>query len=96
MELVLLGTACGCRIRPSRRATSQVVVVGEEPLLFDCGEGATRQLLEAGIHPSDVEHPFFSHHHLDHNSDYVYFAFTTYFWGRQARLKVYGPLRSRG
>lgn len=91
MELVLLGTACGCRLRPNRHATAQVVIVGGEPLLFDCGEGATRQLLKAGILPANVEHLFFSHHHLDHNSDYIYFAFTTSFWGRDRNLKVYGP-----
>lgn len=91
MELVLLGTACGCRIRQNRHATAEVVVVGGEPLLFDCGEGATRQLLKAGILPASVEHLFFTHHHLDHNSDYVYFAFTTSFWGRDRNLRVYGP-----
>ncbi len=47
MKLTLLGT--GVPIPdPSRRGPSQVVEVGEELLLVDCGAGAMHRLLEAG------------------------------------------------
>lgn len=91
MELVLLGTGGGGLLRPNRHRTAEVVLVGGEPILFDCGEGATRQLQEAGIDPTDVEYVFFTHHHFDHNTDYPYFALTTWLMGRDRNLKVYGP-----
>ncbi len=91
MELVLLGTGGGGLLRPNRHRTAEVVIVGAEPLLFDCGEGATRQLQEAGIHPAEVGYLFFTHHHFDHNTDYPYFALTTWLMGRNRNLRVYGP-----
>jgi ribonuclease Z len=91
MELVLLGTHGGGLYVPHRCLMGEVVIVGEEPLLFDCGGGVTRQLPKAGIPAHAVEHLFFTHHHLDHNADYLYFAWSTWLEGRDRDLRVYGP-----
>ena len=34
--------------------------------LFDCGEGATRQMVKANINPADVPWVFLTHLHFDH------------------------------
>jgi len=46
MELVLLGTQGGGLLVPNRNLIAEVVIVGGEPLLFDCG-GWTQSRLEA-------------------------------------------------
>jgi ribonuclease Z len=91
MEVILLGTSGGGLLVPDRHLMSQVVIVDGEPLLFDCGEGATRQLVKADISPQQVKHLFFTHYHLDHITDYAYFVFTTWLEGRDQNLQVYGP-----
>jgi len=93
MEVVLLGTGGGGLLVPHRHLMSTVVVVDGEPVLFDCGEGATRQLQKAGIPPVEVKHLFLTHHHhhLDHVTDYIYFVFSTWLEGRDENLKVFGP-----
>jgi ribonuclease Z len=91
MRVVILGSGGGGLLALGRRRTAQVVLVGEEPLLFDCGEGTTRQLHEAGIRPIDVKYLYFTHHHFDHNTDYPYFALSTWLEGRDENMKVYGP-----
>lgn len=91
MEVVLLGTSGGGLLVPDRHLMSTVVIVDGEPVMFDCGEGATRQLQKAGVPPIEVKHLFFSHHHLDHITDYAYFVFSTWLEGRAQNLKVFGP-----
>ena len=91
LETILLGTSGGGLLVPHRHLMSTVVVVEGEPVLFDIGEGATRQLQKAGIPPTQVKHLFFTHHHLDHITDYVYFVFSTWLDGREQNLKVFGP-----
>lgn len=91
MRVVILGSGGGGLLSDCRRRTAQVILVGQEPLLFDCGEGATRQLQRAGIPPVDVKHLCFTHHHFDHNTDYPYFALSTWLKGRPENLRVYGP-----
>jgi len=91
MRLLLLGSGGGGLLLQGRRKTAEAVLVGHEPLLFDCGEGATRQLQVAGVSPAEVGCLFFTHHHFDHNTDFPYFALSTWLKGRAENLKVYGP-----
>lgn len=91
MEVILLGTSGGGLVSKDRNLMSQIVFVGDEPLLFDCGGGITRQMIKEGIPPNSIHHLFFTHHHLDHNSDYVYFMFTSWLDGRSEKLNVFGP-----
>ena len=39
--------------------------------LVDCGGGCTNGIAQADIKPSDIENILFSHHHADHNSDFL-------------------------
>ncbi|MGA6924837.1 MAG: MBL fold metallo-hydrolase, partial [Desulfosarcina sp.] len=48
---------------------------GEEKLLFDCGPGVMRRLLEIGVSIFDISHLFLSHFHPDHSGELVSFLF---------------------
>ena len=89
LKVTLLGTG-NPRVNLQRSGPSQVVWVGDEPLLVDCGLGTTHQLLRAGIDPSRVRHLFFTHHHSDHNLEYAGFAISSWALGRPD-LRVFGP-----
>lgn len=49
------------------------------------------RLIQAGLPLPDVGPVFFTHHHYDHNCDFVYFFLTGWVLGRCDPLKVYGP-----
>jgi ribonuclease BN (tRNA processing enzyme) len=89
LKVTLLGTG-NPRVNLQRAGPSQVVWVGNEPLLVDCGLGVTHQLLRAGIDPANVRHLFFTHHHSDHNLEYAGFALSSWQLGRPD-LQVFGP-----
>lgn len=92
MKVVLLGTGGGGGlIRPNRHQSATSVQIEDTTLLFDCGEGATRQLQKAGISPLSVTHLFFTHHHYDHNTDYPLFVLSSWHLGRHEPLQVIGP-----
>lgn len=91
---ILLGTGnpmSGClRERPSN-----LVLAGKERVLVDCGSGTARQLVMAGIYPSQVNHLFFTHHHADHNAGFLDLFHTGSFSRevprREKPLHIYGP-----
>ena len=89
LKVLLLGTGCPLP-NPSRTSPSQVVLCGDEPFLVDCGEGATGQLVRAGLDPATVKHVLITHHHSDHMAGYGHFVVTSWVMGRRY-LKVVGP-----
>lgn len=48
---------------------------GAEKLLFDCGPGVMRRLLEVGVSIFDISHLFLSHFHPDHSGELASFLF---------------------
>src|SRR2546422_11012701 len=57
-----------------RFGTSYVLDLGGGRLaMFDCGPAATHKLVKAGLWPTKGPHPFFTHHHLDHDVHYPCF-----------------------
>ena len=48
---------------------------GTDNLLFDCGPGVMRRLLEIGIPIFDISHLFISHFHPDHSGELASFLF---------------------
>ena len=64
-ELTFLGTAA---TMPSaeRGLPALLVAAGSERYLVDCGEGAQRQLLRAGLGFRRLSHVLLTHAHLDH------------------------------
>ncbi len=64
-SVVCLGVGDG---RPSldRGHAAFLYRLGGARLLVDCGEPATRALLQAGVPADDLNHVFISHQHFDH------------------------------
>jgi ribonuclease BN (tRNA processing enzyme) len=48
---------------------------GGENLLFDCGPGTMRRLLEIGVSIFDISYLFLSHFHPDHSGELASFLF---------------------
>ena len=89
MELVVIGSGSAVP-DPLRGNPSVAVVVGDETLLFDCGERATVNLVRAGINPLEIDQVFFTHLHWDHIADFNYFMMTVWNCGK-SDLQVFGP-----
>ena len=90
MKFTLLGSGA---VRPDLEhwGPAQIVQVGEQNLLFDCGRGATMRLVEAGIPIQKIRQVFFTHHHYDHNCDFAYLFLTSWVLGRGFPMEVIGP-----
>jgi ribonuclease Z len=90
MRVIMLGTGAAL-VDPDRNHSSILITVRERNYLFDCGHGATHQLMRAGIDPVDIDVIFLSHLHFDHIADFPYFMLSTWIFGRQAVPLVIGP-----
>jgi len=90
MRVVIIGS--GASWPDSERSSpSQVIVVGKEPLLFDCGPGSGMNLMKAGINPATISRMFLTHLHIDHSLEFASIVFGGYLAGRKQKVEVYGP-----
>ena len=90
MKITMLGTSAA--VPDPERADSAIhISIGDKSYLFDCGHGATRQMIKAGIDPTEVNHIFLSHLHYDHISEFPYFLLTTWICDRELPPVVVGP-----
>lgn len=89
MKVIMLGTGSP-RLNEDRQPSSQLLWAGQLPILVDCGEGATMQLVKSGILPQEVKHVFFTHLHADHFLGYANFLISGWVEGRR-ELTVVGP-----
>jgi len=80
---------------PDRNHSSIVVSVRGRNYLFDCGHGATHQMVRANIDPSTVNVIFLSHLHFDHIADFAFFMISTWMANRQDVPVVVGPPDTR-
>jgi ribonuclease BN (tRNA processing enzyme) len=90
-RIITLGTGAGPTVRKFRSQPANLLVVEGRPYLIDVGEGAIRQLVQAGFQPSDVEQVFLTHMHFDHTADLA--SFMAFDWtNRRVRpVGIYGP-----
>jgi len=92
LKLTLLGTGTPAPL-VHRAGSSYLVELAEEQLLFDCGPGSVRRLLDIGVSPTDISGLFLTHLHYDHCVDYAYLNLLR--WdqvvGRIPELEVWGP-----
>jgi ribonuclease BN (tRNA processing enzyme) len=90
--LTLLGTGTPAPLT-HRAGSSYLVELAGEKLLFDCGPGSVRRLLERGVSPAEVSGLFLTHLHYDHCVDYAYLNLVR--WdqgvGKIPELEVWGP-----
>jgi ribonuclease Z len=89
MDLVFLGT--GGSVPTARRSTACLLArVGGERLLFDCGEGAQRQMQRStGL--VQVDEIYVTHLHADHYLGIPGLLKTYDLNGRERELKIIGP-----
>ena len=74
--ITILGSGT-CVPSLQRSACSVLAEIAGQKLLFDCGTGTMRRLLETGTKIFDISFIFFSHFHPDHTSELVPFLFAT-------------------
>ena len=95
MNIILLGT--GVAIPQLERAQSGVLVkTPEELVLFDCGAGILGRIVQSGYDYLKITTVFFTHHHLDHNSDFLALLkaqqLTSEDLGvKRQKVRIYGP-----
>ncbi len=76
MEITILGSGT-CVPSLKRSSCSILLESNGDCLLFDCGAGTIRRLLEAGKTLQDITHIFLSHFHPDHSAELVSILFST-------------------
>jgi ribonuclease BN (tRNA processing enzyme) len=90
-KFITLGTAGGPVPKLHRAAPAHAVLRGDRTILVDCGEGAMRQLMRAGIDFRQVHDVFLTHHHFDHIGSLFACLGINMMLQRKAPLKIYGP-----
>lgn len=89
LSLAFLGT--GGSVPTARRATACLLVRrGGDRLLFDCGEGAQRQM-HASTGLVQLDEIYISHYHADHYLGLPGLLKTYDLQGREAPLRILGP-----
>ncbi|PID73270.1 MAG: MBL fold metallo-hydrolase [Desulfobacterales bacterium] len=74
--LTILGSGT-CVPSLSRSSCSALAEIGSEKILFDCGPGTMRRLLEAGTTIFEISLICLSHFHLDHSGELASFLFSS-------------------
>ena len=91
-RLILLGTKGGPRVGEAGRSNpATVILINDVPYLVDCGYGATKQLLLAGVAVNRVRYIFITHHHSDHNLEYGSLFYNAWSVGQPIKIDGYGP-----
>lgn len=90
MQIIPLGTASAI---PTRRRHMASVVLERQGrvLLFDCGEGTQRQLMDAGIRAPRIDAVFLTHFHGDHFFGLPGLLSTLSLLGRDEPMTIVGP-----
>lgn len=95
MRVLFLGTAAALA-DPNRAHTSTLITLETgAQYLFDCGEGATRQMMKADVNPAEVGTVFLTHLHLDHIIGLPFHILQGWIFNRQESPKILGPKGTR-
>ena len=73
-KITILGSGT-CVPSLERNPCSFLMETGGNRILFDCGPGVMRRLLEIDVSIFDISHIFLSHFHPDHSGELVSFLF---------------------
>ncbi len=90
MEITFLGTSSAVPTK-HRNHTAITLKAFGEVILFDCGEGTQRQLIDAKISPMKIDKIFITHYHGDHILGLAGLIQSMSFRGRKKDLDIYGP-----
>lgn len=90
--VVLLGTKGGPSVRPGTpMPTSNLVVMGGEWIVVDCGPGVTRALTDQGMALKDLKSVLVTHLHSDHYLELGPLLHTAWTSGLKTTVSVWGP-----
>src|SRR6202008_2974162 len=90
-RIVFLGTKGGPRVGVGASNPANLVVVNDTPFVIDCGNGVSRQLVNAGVPLASVKYIFISHHHSDHNLEYGNLVYNAWAAGLSTPIQSFGP-----
>lgn len=94
-RLIILGSSSG-KASAHRAGSSYLLDLGSHGVLIDCGDGATRNFLQAGYAPEWVDHILISHTHADHAAGLPYFMQQRYLPGTKNPLTIHCPGEAAG
>ena len=92
LHIIFLGTAAGVPT-PKRSLPAMLIQLEREQLMFDCGEGVQRQMLQARCGFNKKMKVFITHMHGDHVLGLPGLLQTMALLNRERKLQVYGPPR---
>jgi ribonuclease Z len=90
MRVIFLGTA-GSVPTPTRSLPAVLIKRQNDQLMFDCGEGAQRQMIRAKVGFHKKTKIFISHMHGDHVLGLPGLLQTMALMDRQKKIEIYGP-----
>src|ERR1044072_902467 len=91
-RVILLGTKGGPRVGEIGRSNpSTLLLINGVPYVVDCGYGASKQLLNAGIALNQIRYVFITHHHSDHNLELGPLFYNAWITGLPVTVDAYGP-----
>jgi ribonuclease BN (tRNA processing enzyme) len=91
-RVILLGTKGGPRVGEAGRSNpANLILINGVGYLVDCGYGATRQLLNAGVSLDKIRYVFITHHHSDHNIEFGTLFYSAWITGVPTHMDAYGP-----
>ncbi len=90
MKIIVLGTG-GPRPDPRRMASTVLIRLGAENILFEAGRGVMVQMVRAGVPLGSLRHVFLTHHHFDHIGDLYDVMLNSWLAGRRGALEIRGP-----
>ncbi|MEA3229575.1 MAG: ribonuclease Z [archaeon] len=93
IKIKFLGTTASIPTR-ERNLPSIFLMFKGERILFDCGEGTQRQLMNLGLKFMKINRIFITHWHADHFAGILGLIQTMSLEGRKETLYVYGPKRT--
>ena len=95
ISVTILGSGT-CVPSLKRSSCSVLMETGGKKLLFDCGAGTMRRLLETGTKIFDISFIFFSHLHPDHTGELISFLFATKYPDIERRQKPLTIVAGKG
>jgi ribonuclease BN (tRNA processing enzyme) len=90
LHLTILGSSAGLASK-TRAGSCYLLNLGNEGILFDIGDGATRNFLAQGFTPEWVSHVVITHTHADHAGGLGYFLQQRYLSGTDNPLTIHCP-----
>lgn len=94
-QITILGSGT-CVPSLTRSPCALLMKTGGNNLLFDCGPGVMRRLLETGISIFDVSTIFLSHFHPDHSGELASFLFSLKYSSPNTQRRPLAIVAGRG